>query len=72
MRCTTRAFAIGFSLLIVPAAVFAQGQGRGPVVIDTPHNLSASGPDVVRATSEEQVCIFCHSPHNSLPDAERL
>lgn len=37
----------------------------GPVadVRNTRHNLSASGPGSVRATSETQVCVFCHTPH---------
>jgi predicted CXXCH cytochrome family protein len=34
-------------------------------VSDTVHNLSASGPGVIRAVSEAQVCIFCHAPHNT-------
>ena len=36
-------------------------------VVDSPHNLSASGPGSVRAVSEEQVCVFCHTPHNATP-----
>ncbi|MCL4222265.1 MAG: hypothetical protein KJZ65_12945 [Phycisphaerales bacterium] len=36
-------------------------------VVDSPHNLSTSGPGAIRATSEEEVCIFCHAPHNSTP-----
>lgn len=36
-------------------------------VVDSPHNLSTSGAGAIRATSEEQVCIFCHAPHNSTP-----
>ncbi len=48
-------------------SVNAQDPTRGDTVINTPHNLSTSGPDVIRATTEEQVCIFCHSPHNSAP-----
>ncbi|MBM4146676.1 MAG: hypothetical protein FJ240_10480 [Nitrospira sp.] len=34
---------------------------------DTKHNLSVSGPGDVRAVSETQICIFCHTPHNSSP-----
>lgn len=34
-------------------------------VVDTVHNLSASGPGQVRAATEGQVCIFCHAPHNT-------
>ncbi len=32
-------------------------------VMDTKHNLSASGPGTVRAEKEGRVCIFCHTPH---------
>jgi len=34
-------------------------------VVDSPHNLSAGGPGEVRAAAEEQVCIFCHTPHHA-------
>jgi len=32
---------------------------------DTKHNLSVSGPGSIKATSEQQICIFCHTPHNA-------
>ncbi len=35
-------------------------------VVDTVHNLAASGPGVIRAQSEQQVCVFCHAPHNTI------
>jgi predicted CXXCH cytochrome family protein len=51
-------------LLLAPAAsLFAQQSS----VVNSKHNLSASGPGQVRATSENEVCIFCHAPHNSTP-----
>jgi predicted CXXCH cytochrome family protein len=31
------------------------------------HNLSVSGPGPIRAVSETQICIFCHTPHNASP-----
>ncbi len=34
-------------------------------VSDTVHNLSISGPGTLRAQTEQQVCIFCHAPHNT-------
>ncbi|MFG0286309.1 MAG: cytochrome c3 family protein [Phycisphaerales bacterium JB039] len=46
------------------ALALAQPQGS---VVDSPHNLSASGPGAIRAPTEEQVCIFCHTPHNARP-----
>lgn len=46
--------------MLCASAAFAQGR-----VSDTVHNLSASGPGRIRAVSEQQVCIFCHAPHNT-------
>jgi predicted CXXCH cytochrome family protein len=29
------------------------------------HNLSSGGPGSIKATSESEICIFCHTPHSS-------
>jgi len=42
----------------------ATGQAQSDVV-NTPHNLSAQGPGSVTASSETQVCVFCHTPHGA-------
>jgi hypothetical protein len=34
-------------------------------VINSKHNLSASGPGPVMAKSETQICVFCHTPHGA-------
>ena len=34
-------------------------------VVDTKHNLSLTGPGEIRSTSEERICIFCHTPHHA-------
>ncbi|MCW8918340.1 MAG: cytochrome c3 family protein [Gammaproteobacteria bacterium] len=34
-------------------------------VANTKHNLSASGPGTVKATTESQICVFCHTPHKA-------
>ncbi len=34
-------------------------------IVTTRHNLSATGPGPLKAASENQICIFCHAPHNS-------
>lgn len=55
-------------VLVVAAMVLAastatvRAQDR---VAATVHNLSASGPGNIRAQSEQQICIFCHAPHNT-------
>ncbi len=33
----------------------------------TKHNLSVSGTGDITATGESEICIFCHTPHNSSP-----
>ena len=36
-------------------------------IVNTKHNLSASGPGATRASTETRICIFCHTPHNATP-----
>ncbi len=49
------------ALLVLPLAALPAG------VSDTVHNLSVSGPGQIKATSETQVCVFCHTPHDANP-----
>ncbi len=63
MRGTTGLFVI-FAGLVAPVPL-ASGQALS--VVNSPHNLSASGTGSVRSTTENQVCIFCHAPHNASP-----
>ena len=48
-------------LLLLPVCLFSQS------IVNTVHNLSISGPGEIKATSESEICIFCHTPHNSSP-----
>jgi predicted CXXCH cytochrome family protein len=48
--------------------MFSSGAGAQSILI-TAHNLSASGPGDIRAVSESEICIFCHTPHSSLPSS---
>jgi predicted CXXCH cytochrome family protein len=38
-------------------------------IIDSKHNLSTSGVGTVKAVTETQICVFCHTPHKALSDA---
>jgi predicted CXXCH cytochrome family protein len=38
-------------------------------VINSPHNLSASGQGNFRSLTTEQVCVFCHAPHSVKPNS---
>ena len=48
----------------------------GPVssgsILDTKHNLSVSGPGPVKSTTESEICVFCHAPHNTRRDIPYL
>ncbi len=38
-------------------------------IVTTKHNLSVSSTGKIKATSETEICLFCHTPHNSRPVA---
>ncbi len=44
----------------------------GESILNSPHNLSATGPGGIRAVSESEVCLFCHTPHRAAPDVVPL
>jgi hypothetical protein len=56
------------ALLALAAGAWA---ARVSDVSNTPHNLSLTGPGPVRAVSESQICVFCHTPHaaENVPNA---
>ncbi len=56
-----RAGFIILSLFIFSLFINAQS------VVSSLHNLSVSSPGTIKASSESEVCIFCHTPHNSNP-----
>ncbi len=33
-------------------------------ILNSPHNLSVSGVGTIKATTEKEVCVFCHIPHH--------
>jgi predicted CXXCH cytochrome family protein len=56
----TRPIILGLLLLLLQVTLLPAQS-----IVDTPHNLSVTGPGNVRAISEERVCIFCHTPHGA-------
>ncbi|MEN8194091.1 MAG: hypothetical protein ABFS12_14800, partial [Bacteroidota bacterium] len=56
-------YTIGFISLALSINVLGQS------LSSTVHNLSVSGPGSIKATSETELCVFCHTPHNSSPRA---
>ena len=55
----------GSGLALLLLAGWAVQAARVSDVANTKHNLSASGPGTVTATAEDQVCVFCHTPHGA-------
>lgn len=58
----TRLALVSCVLSLLAADVFA---ARVSDISKTRHNLSASGPGETRATSVNQICVFCHTPHGA-------
>ncbi|MBW2422207.1 MAG: hypothetical protein JRH19_26990, partial [Deltaproteobacteria bacterium] len=56
-------------LLLFSAFLVLAGSGGGADRLSdvraTKHNLSVTGPGPVKAQTESQVCVFCHTPHGS-------
>jgi predicted CXXCH cytochrome family protein len=42
------------------------------IITGTPHNLSISGPGLIKSMNENRICVFCHTPHNASPDTAYL
>lgn len=54
---------LGLGMLIGGPALAQQD------VSNTLHNMSISGPGAVKSLTIDQVCVFCHAPHNAEPEA---
>ncbi len=50
-------------LFLIPFMVSGQS------VVNSVHNLSVRGPGTIKAQSESEICIFCHTTHTSAPIA---
>lgn len=41
-------------------------------ILGSKHNLSVSGPGPIKSTTEDEVCVFCHTPHQARRDVPYL
>jgi len=55
----------GIGTIAIIASLLLPGLAAAGSVVDTAHNLCASGPGPVTAVSEDKVCEFCHTAHSS-------
>jgi len=54
-------------LSIVLCVLPGRPAGAATGIGNTKHNLSKSGPGAVTSTTEDRICVFCHTPHNASP-----
>lgn len=56
-------------IIVLLGVVFnIQGNECWAGIQGTKHDLSASGPGTIKALSESQICVFCHTPHGALSE----
>ncbi|MBI3885733.1 MAG: hypothetical protein HY302_08415 [Opitutae bacterium] len=55
-------------LLLLSLWLLASAAWAGSIVT-TKHNLSVNGAGTVKAVTESEICIFCHTPHNGSREA---
>lgn len=48
--------------------LFAVLAARAGSIVNSVHNLSANGPGTIKASSESDLCIFCHTVHRATGD----
>lgn len=44
-------------------------EAMGASILHSKHNLSASSAGLVKAVSESEICLFCHTPHTGTSEA---
>ncbi|MFZ4548028.1 MAG: cytochrome c3 family protein [Bacteroidales bacterium] len=58
-----------FVILIFIMAFFFLAKVEAQSIVTSKHNLSVSGTGTVKASSETEICLFCHTPHLSKAEA---
>ena len=58
-----------FAFIAITCGITLAASVGAQSIEQTAHNLSASGPGSVKAATEDQICVFCHTPHASSPTA---
>ncbi|MBC8413345.1 MAG: hypothetical protein ISR96_11450 [Nitrospira sp.] len=57
--------------ILIALSIMAGSSAFGSIVT-TKHNLSTTGSHTIKSTTEEQICIFCHTPHHARTDVPLL
>ncbi len=58
-----------FRLLLQCTLLMLFSSGAYAGIANTKHNLSVTGTGNIKASTEQEICIFCHTPHNAKPQS---
>ncbi len=50
--------------------LFSSSVVPGQSISSSKHNLSATSGNAIRAASEQQLCVFCHTPHSTVATSQ--
>jgi len=56
---------LGLGRVLAGVIVLSTLAARADSVINSVHNLSVAGPGTIKAVSEKDACVFCHTVHRS-------
>jgi predicted CXXCH cytochrome family protein len=56
-------------IIVMVLVLFFASMAPGQKIVTSKHNLSVTGPGPVKASSEDRICIFCHTPHGGRGNA---
>ena len=65
---TVKAWLLPALLIATALALVPPAQAVGSMA-NTNHNLTPSGPGTFKTTQSTGLCVFCHTPHNALPQS---
>ena len=51
--------------ILIPALLLVSGSAMAQTIVGSHHDLSATGHGGMYGQTMDQVCIFCHAPHNA-------
>ncbi len=66
--CATGSKRLIQALTTITTVLLICTASRGDIA-SSKHNLSVTGPGTIKATTETELCVFCHIPHNANPAA---
>lgn len=54
--------------LFLLAEEVVHSQNFKSVILTSKHDFTVGSPSVIRSTTQNASCVFCHTPHNSVPN----